>query len=173
MLTVASVFGGYDTLTEYQYERMKKLFKQVSISAKSADKFDFVCNVIEDPKDIDTFAPTASFVALFKSLDDEQVFVLSVDTPFVGEEEITQLISEDKSEFDATVAKTEQGMHPMCGIYHRSLQKQFTYMLKEDNHRLGKLLKESKTHFVTFEDEKAFSNLNHPHEYEKALHFQA
>ena len=161
-------FGGYDTLVEYQYERMKKIFRDVSISTKNREKIKFTCNIIEDPKDIKTFAPTAGFVALFDSLDDERVFVLSVDTPFVGEKEITRFINEDKSEFDATIAKTELGIHPMCGIYHRSLQQQFTCMLQENNHRLGKLLKDSKTHFVTFKDEEVFTNLNHPHEYEEA-----
>ncbi|MEA2112175.1 MAG: molybdenum cofactor guanylyltransferase MobA [Campylobacterota bacterium] len=162
-------FGDYNTLVEYQYERMKKIFKYVSISTKSSEKVPFTCNIIEDPKGIDTFAPTAGFVALFNRLSAEKVFVLSVDTPFVGINEITQLINCDAPDFDAIIAKTAQGMHPMCGIYHRSLHSKFTCMLQEDNHRLGKLLKESKTYFVNFENEKAFANLNYPHEYEEAL----
>ncbi len=162
-------FGGYDTLIEYQYKRMKKIFKEVSISSKSTDKIEFTCNIIEDPKEIKIFAPTAGFVALFNILEDERVFILSVDTPFVTEEEITQLLHADNPTLDATIAKTATGAHPMCGIYHRSLHVKFTTMLQEDNHRLGRLLKESHTCYVSFKDDNAFTNLNHPHEYQEAL----
>ena len=57
----------------------------------------------------------------------------------------------------------------MCGIYHRSLYLEFKDMHKNNNHKLGFLLKNSKTNFIHFKDEKPFLNLNHPHEYQEAL----
>jgi molybdopterin-guanine dinucleotide biosynthesis protein A len=42
-------------------------------------------------------------------------------------------------------------------------------MQKNDNHKLGYLLKNSHVNYVLFEDESPFTNLNHPHEYEDAL----
>ena len=162
-------FGGYSSLAEFQYERMKKIFLHVSISAKNFDKFSFVYKAIKDPKDITTFAPTAGFVALFDTLHVKRVFVLSVDSPFVDENIIQALIDADEESLDAVIAKTDQGIHPMCGIYHSSLHVRFQEMLQNDNHRLGKLLSESKTEYVYFEDEAPFANLNHPHEYQEAL----
>ena len=162
-------FGDYPTLTQYQFERLKKYFRRVCISAKEADKFDFGADVIPDIVETGIYAPTAGFVSIFEHLNKERIFVLSVDTPFVEEAQISALIDADRSSFDAVIAKTGSGTHPMCGIYHRSLLKPFKQMLNEDNHRLGQLLKSSKTHFVTFEEEEPFSNLNHPHEYEEAL----
>jgi molybdopterin-guanine dinucleotide biosynthesis protein A len=106
---------------------------------------------------------------MFSELKDERIFVLSVDTPFVGEEEIRTLLENDSEELDAVIARTASGSHPMCGIYHRSLLSSFERMLQEENHRLGQLLKKSKTLFVDFEDETPFANLNHPHEYEEAI----
>jgi len=161
-------FGSFSSLAEYQYQRLSKLFDNVYISAKE-NKFDFNAKVIEDRPTDDLHAPTAGFEAMFTKLDDERVFVLSVDTPFVGEEEIKVLLENDSSGLDAVVAKTASGSHPMCGIYHRSLLPSFKSMLEENNHRLGQLLKISKSKFVMFEDEEAFANLNHPHEYEEAL----
>lgn len=161
-------FGDYPSLAEYQYQRLSKLFEHVYISAKE-NKFDFDAEVIVDRPTDDLYAPTAGFEAMFKKLDDERVFVLSVDTPFVGEEEIRALLENDSSDLDAIIAKTASGSHPMCGIYHRSLLLSFTSMLEENNHRLGQLLKMSKSKFVMFADEEAFANLNHPHEYEEAL----
>jgi molybdopterin-guanine dinucleotide biosynthesis protein A len=162
-------FGDYDSLAQYQFERLQPLFKRVCISAKESNKFDFPADIIPDIVETGIFAPTAGFVSVFEHLSDDRVFVLSVDTPFVDEAVIQRLIDADSEELDAVVAETATGNHPMCGIYHRSLLREFKAMLAEDNHRMGTLLKKSKIRFVTFDDEAPFANLNHPHEYEAAL----
>ena len=104
-----------------------------------------------------------------KQLQCERFFVLSVDSPFVNEETIRKLLEADKPDFDAVIAKTPSGTHPMTGLYHLSLLDEFTRMLREGDHRLGKLLSMRNTHYVEFEDEELFMNLNHPHEYHEAL----
>ena len=162
-------FAGYPTLTQYQYIRLQKLFKRVCISAKEADKFNFEADVIPDIVETGIYAPTAGFVSVFNHLDDERFFVLSVDAPFVEHDEIATLIAADGNDLDAVIAKTDSGSHPMCGIYHRSLAPHFETMLREDNHRLGQLLKQSHTRYVCFDDEIPFANLNHPHEYQDAV----
>jgi molybdopterin-guanine dinucleotide biosynthesis protein A len=162
-------FGGFETLSEFQLLRLNKIFKTVYISCKERSKFDFEANFIEDVKTAQTFAPTAGFVAIYKELKENAFFALSVDAPFVSEYEIKRIIDADREDSDATIAKTEFGTQPMCGIYHRSLQNEFTKMLEKDNHKLGFLLKSSNTTFVDFDDEKPFLNLNHPHEYKEAL----
>ncbi|MDP3265834.1 MAG: molybdenum cofactor guanylyltransferase MobA [Sulfuricurvum sp.] len=161
-------FGGYSSLTQFQYVRLSKLFTHVSISTKEADKFDFTANFILDPKDAD-FAPTAGFVAAFEAIQTERIFVLSVDTPFVEKEIIKRLIDADTPHYDAVISKTSSGTHPMAGIYHRSLLSELKRMLSEEDHRLGKLLSSAKTHYVEFSDEDPFLNLNLPNEYEEAV----
>ncbi len=162
-------FAGFETLTEFQLSRLNKIFKDVYISCKDKSKFNFRANFIEDANSINTFAPTAGFVAIFKELPEDAFFALSVDAPFVSENNIKKIISADQKNSDATIAKTKFGVQPMCGIYHRSLEKEFSKMLEDDNHKLGLLLKSSKTTFVSFDDEKSFLNLNHLHEYQEAL----
>ena len=163
-------FADSPTLTEYQLQKLQKLFKNVYISCKTKDKFDFDASFIEDVKTSeDIFAPTTGFVAIFKELKEERFFAISVDSPFISKEIIEKIIEKDSLHVDATIAKTAFGMQPMCGIYHRSLEKKFLYMLKENNHKLGYLLKTSNTNFIEFEDEKAFLNLNNPQEYQEAL----
>lgn len=162
-------FGGFDTLTEFQLSKFSKIFKNVYISCKSSDKFDFDANFIEDVRTDAIYAPTAGFVAMFEKLQGERFFVISVDAPFIGENEIKALLDTDDIDSDATIAKTAFGMQPMCGIYHRSLETKFNVMLENNSHKLGQLLKTSKTNFKTFDNEKAFLNLNHPHEYKQAL----
>ena len=164
-------FGNFDTLTQYQLSRLQKIFKTVYISCKNKNKFSFDANFIEDVKTDNIYAPTAGFVAIFDSLHVESFFALSVDSPFINEDIIHKLIETDSLhvEADATIAKTPLGIQPMCGIYHRSLKSEFKKMLKEDNHKLGFLLKSSNTIHVEFKDEKTFLNLNNPHEYQEAL----
>lgn len=162
-------FGGFETLTQFQLSRLNKLFKTIYISCKTKDKFDFEASYIEDVKSDSVYAPTAGFVAIFEELSEERFFALSVDSPFVSEKEIRKLIESDNENVDATIAKTQSGTQPMCGIYHRSLASKFKDMLKNDNHKLGFLLKSSNTSFIDFENEQAFLNLNHPHEYKEAL----
>ncbi|MDD2906287.1 MAG: molybdenum cofactor guanylyltransferase MobA [Sulfurimonas sp.] len=164
-------FSSYKTLTEFQYARLSKIFKTVYISCKDKNKFDFDASFIEDIQNSDVFAPTAGFVAVFKALQEDAFFALSVDAPFVHEDIIKTLVQKDAAlgEYDATIALSEHGMEPMCGIYHRSLEAAFDTMFKQDNHKLGYLLKTSKTNFVKFDDAKPFMNLNHPHEYQEAL----
>ncbi len=162
-------FSSFKTLTEYQLSRLSKIFQTVYISTKEKNKFNFDARFIEDVKTDNIFAPTAGFVAIFQQIKDDKFFALSVDSPFINEDIINTILEADSANVDATIAKTEFGTHPMCGIYHRSLKTEFEDMLKNDNHKLGFLLKNSNTQYINFEDEKVFLNLNHPHEYKEAL----
>ena len=167
-------FGSFSTLTEYQYSRLSQIFTNVYISCKHKNKFNFSkentsANFIEDLPSEETYAPTIGFVSAFKALQVNAFFAISVDSPFIDAEIIKALIDADTPQNDATIAKTEYGMQPLCGIYHTSLEKRFQEMKKENNHKLGYLLKNSKTTYVHFKDEAPFLNLNHPHEYQTAL----
>jgi len=162
-------FDKSPTLTEYQLTKLQKIFTNVYISCKNKDKFDFQANFIEDLKNSNTYAPTAGFISVYKQLPDERFFVISVDTPFISYTEVCRLIKHDKVDLDAIIASTDSGIQPMCGIYHRSLENKFLKMAQENNHKLGYLLKNSNTDYLHFENESPFLNLNHPHEYQKAL----
>ncbi|WP_310442188.1 molybdenum cofactor guanylyltransferase MobA [Sulfurimonas sp.] len=162
-------FGTFNTLAEFQLSRLSKIFKTVYISCKEKSKFNFQADFIEDIKTDLTYAPTAGFIAIFEHLTSESFFAISVDSPFIGENEIEKIVLADNADADATIAKTPNAIQPMCGIYHRSTSEKFSYMSKENSHKLGFLLKSSNTVFVDFEDEKPFLNLNHPHEYQEAL----
>ncbi len=161
-------FASFNTLAEYQYSRLSKIFKKVYISTKEREKFDFEAAFIEDESK-DIFAPSIGFITVFHKIKEDSFFALSIDSPFVLREQILQLLQADNNEFDAIIAKTGFGIHPMCGIYHRSLEASFKDMLKNNTHKLGLLLKNSKTKYVDFKEEKAFLNLNYPHQYKEAV----
>jgi len=163
-------FGGYNTLAQFQYERLSKIFKKVYISTKDSKKFDFNANFIEENSDV--FAPTAGFVEIFKKLDDERFFVISVDSPFISLDIISKIYKNDSLEVDVTIAKSNEQIEPMCAIYHRSLKNKFETMLKEDNHKLGILLNSSNVKYIEFKDSFSFKNLNYPNEYKEAKKYE-
>ncbi len=162
-------FAGFTTLAEYQYRRLSQIFSKVYISCKDKSIFPFDANFIEDEKKTSLFAPTLGFVTAFDRLDTKKIFALSIDTPFITQKEIQKIVLADTSHSDAVIAKTAEGIHPLCGIYYKSLQSKFLHMLNEDNHKLTSLLRNVKTTYVYFPDSKPFLNMNHPQDYQKAL----
>ncbi len=165
-------FKKHQNIVQYQYERLEKLFTHVYISAKDAGKFeDFDAVVIADELGKDVYAPTAGFVNVFRRLNrDNAIFVLSVDTPFVNESVIQKFFElEDAQSYDAIIARTPGGIHPLCGIYSRSLELTLVNMLNDGDHKLGKLLEASNVYYIDIEDEDALMNINTPEEYQKAL----
>ena len=164
-------FGGKQSLTQYQYERLQKLFTNVYIGTKEPKLFEHIdAKFIDEADHPNIYAPTAGFVSAFKQLDQaEKLLVLSVDAPFVNEEIFDALAGFKDSDYDAVIVKTASGSHPMCGLYSRSLEASLQKMLLEDNHKLGQLLKNSKVHYIEIEDEELLMNVNTPQEYQKAL----
>lgn len=164
-------FGGFDTITQFQLDKLSKVFQNVYISCKDKNKFHFEANFIEDIKIDNLYAPTAGFITAFETLACGKFFAISVDTPFITESVITKIIEADKlnPHAEAIIAKTACGIHPICGIYRDTLKDKFSHMLKNNEHKLRYLLKNSNTIFVEFEDEEPFFNINHPDEYQNAL----
>ena len=158
-------FANCDTLSEFQYNRLSSLFDKIYISAKE-NKFDFNPTVITDL--YEESSPLVGIISLFETLKEDEVFILSVDAPFVNEDIIIKLL-DHKEGVDAVIAKSTSGIQPLCGVYKRSILPLAQKHLREGNHRLNDLLKAVHTQFISFEDDTPFINLNHPHEYEHAL----
>ena len=159
-------FGGYGTLTEFQQERLKPWFKKVYISAKE-NKFDFACECIEDKTPVSS--PLIGLLSILESIEEDEVFVLSVDAPFVDNGVIKKILKSNDSSYDAIVAKSPSGIQPLCGLYKKSILPLIYRQIEDNNHKLQALLELARTHYVTFKDDLPFTNLNHPHEYEKAI----
>lgn len=161
-------FGDAPTLAEYQLKRLSPYFEATYLSVKDPSLFPKAVPLIIDKTESNTFAPTAGFVAAFHALDTERIFVLSVDTPFIGPEIVSRLIEADDGQADAVIARTDSGFHPLCGVYHRRLLPMFENMIISREHKLGKLMQNIHTILVDFENESDFANLNHPYEFEAA-----
>ena len=160
-------FGEYDTLCEYQYRRLQKIFKRVYVSAKSG-KFSFDAEIITDIHE--DSSPLVGLVSIFETVADNEIFVLSVDAPFVDKAVLDKLYKKSgDTTLDAIVAKSPMGTQPLCGIYRRSVLPKARQLLDKNIHRLNFLLKESNTKYIEFPNEDPFFNINHPEDYKKAV----
>ena len=158
-------FGDFSSLAEFQYKRLSQLFSAVYISVKE-NKFDFEVNIIKDVNKASS--PLVALVSIFETLDVDEVFILSVDAPFVDKLVIEKLYEIEKSKFDVIVAKSKNGVEPLCAIYHRSFLIQAKRALEKNKHRLQALFDDLEVKQVFIEEEKFFMNLNYPKEYEEA-----
>jgi len=159
-------FADYTTLSEYQYAKLNTLFETVFLAAKS-NKFSFPCQLIEDR--LQQSSPLVALISVFEALGAEEVFILSVDAPFVGEEEIETIITSANPFSDAIIAQSPSGIQPLCGLYRKSILPLAYKHLKEENHALQALLRAAHTTYICFDDDYPFSNLNTPQEYHEAL----
>jgi molybdenum cofactor guanylyltransferase len=164
-------FDSKESLARYQYERLEKIFEHVYLSAKDAGLFDhFDANIIEDEIGKEVYAPTAGFVNVFRRLKSEHmIFVLSIDTPFVDKAIIDKCIAAIDNDHDAVIVRTPGGIHPLCGIYSRTLEEPLMRMLNEGDHKLSRLLENAYVHYIDIDKEDALLNMNTPEEYAKAL----
>jgi molybdopterin-guanine dinucleotide biosynthesis protein A len=159
-------FGDYPTLTEFQQAKLSTLFDKVYISAKE-NKFDFDCMVIEDKYTENS--PLVGIISIFETLKVEEVFILSVDAPFVNRDTIEKILTHNERDRDAIIAQSPSGVQPLCGLYKKSILPLAYVQLEKGNHRLRDLLSLANTLFVKFDEDTSFTNLNHPEEYQKAL----
>lgn len=163
-------FSSSPTLSEFQYKRLSNFFKKTYISCKSSDKFNFEANFIEDIEYEDS-APFIALISIFEELEDEYVFVLSVDTPFFGIEDFKTLHDNLENE-DAIVAKTKDGYQPLCAIYKKTSLPILKSLTKERKYRFSGLYDKIKVKYIEFENDKSFDNLNYYDDYKKAVEYE-
>ena len=150
------------TLAWYQVHRLRPHFSALYLSAKE-DKFGFDTPLIADEGE--EFAPTVALATILKKLDTPWVAVVAVDIPLVGPEVFAALWAAKASGDAAVVPVADGQIHTMCALYHRSFLPLLEAAVAKGHHKLTRLLEESQTRFVTFEDPTVFANLNHPGEY--------
>ena len=108
-------FASFETLSEFQYQRLQPFFYKIYLSSK-INKFNFECEIIYDENEL--HSPLIALRTILESISTQKVFILTVDTPFVTFDTIKNLIFKSKN-YDITVAKTSR-LHNLCGVFDKS-----------------------------------------------------
>lgn len=159
-------FGGYSSLSQFQYSKLKKYFHTVYLSSKE-DKFEFKCDLILDS--YDKASPLVGLLSVFERLDCDEIFVFSVDAPLVDQHIIQSMFDANEKDYDAIIAESPKGLQPLCGMYSRTIVPLLRTAYENNDHKLMKLLRATKMKAVLFDNEEPFTNLNYKDEYEKLL----
>lgn len=135
-----------------------------------------VCWVQDERKD---YGPLEGVYQLLSNLENEWLFVVATDMPFVDEEFIQMMCDQIDAE-NVVVEKcqaiipTENGkIHPLCGLYHKSVSDEIEKLICADEHRMKILLEKINVDYIelsTFTHDKNHSvveNVNTPEEYKK------
>lgn len=155
-------FQNFDTLIEYQHNKLSKIFSKICISSKT-DKFNFNANILFD-ENKNIHSPMIALQSILSNIKEEKVFITTVDVPFLEEQTIHTLC--DKSiNYDITIAKDKNYTHNLCGVFSTKLLPQIKELLNNDIHKINALIKRSNTQEILFENEKQFININTKIEY--------
>ncbi len=157
-------FNGFDTLCEYQVSRLKPLFKSLHVSSKD-NKFDFETDLILDEED-EVFSPMVALGKILSHFENEMVFIMAVDIPYVGANEIEKMYLHVE-DYDIVIPRTKHYKHTLCGFYNSSLHLTCKSLIDQNIHKMQKLLDASRVKYVDFENEKNFTNLNFLDQYKK------
>ncbi len=162
-------FGDFSSLSEYQYNRLSKIFDKVYISTK-VDKFSFQAPLIID--NFEDFAPTPALLNILENFDDDFITVISVDTPFISFETLKLLNCKALSgNYGAVVPKIGDEIEPLCAIYSKNIIFTLKELVLKREYKLKNLLNNINTKYVDIDNKrkKEFLNLNHESDYFLAL----
>lgn len=162
-------FDNYDSLIEYQFSRLSNIFEEVFISSKT-DKFDFLTDKSKIIFDFDSnlYSPMIALYSILNNIESDKVFIITVDSPFINEDIINQIIKEH-NDFDITVAKNSNGTHNLCGLFSKDILNKVSLFIHDNIHQINYLIKNSNSNLINFNQDLEFQNINSPFDYKKSL----
>jgi len=161
-------FGKFDTLVEYQYNKLSKIFQKVYISSKT-NKFEFEANLIYDNQK-DVSSPMVALQSILTHLNSEKVFIITVDVPLVDKDTIIELIRKSASN-DIIIARDENKTHNLIGVFSKSILSQLNQLISTNNHKINCLITATDTVFIDFDKSSQFININTQENYTQALNY--
>ncbi len=158
-------FGDFDSLIQFQYSKLSKIFSNVFISSK-VNKFNFEANLILD-ENLDISSPMIALQTILERFDNK-VFIVTVDIPLLRKDTIEELISNSNNS-EITIATDKDKTHNLCGVFDKILLNSINTYIEEDIHKINFLIRNANTTYINFDDNTQFTNINTQDEYKKAL----
>lgn len=113
--------------------------------------------------------PIGGLHSVLSSCKSDALFTMTCDMPFVKRELADYLIRYILLEYDAVIVRESNGrIHPLCGIYKKSVSKIAEEQILSGNYRMMSLLDRIRVQYVTIDcNEKQLLNINTLEDYEK------
>ena len=133
-------------LISYLIETLQKLDFDIKIIAHHSDYHNFNLEVIKD-----IYPEKGPLGGVFTALNDAQTdcFIISVDTPFITEKQIAQLL-ENHQKNQLTLAFSEDKIYPLFGIYPFHLFEKLKENILQNQLKLMKFVNENSLKKIEF-----------------------
>ncbi len=147
---------------------LQRRFSNIYISANNPEEYE----VLKRPVIIDIFrgyGPLAGIHAALKNIPTEYAFTVSCDVPFISTDVIDTLVDAVESE-TILIADDGQRLHPLIGIYPRSVYNHLDEYLQNNEKQVHMFLdgmKHKRIDVSQYQD--AVKNINTIEEYERII----
>lgn len=155
-------FGSAPTLIEHQLAKFRPFFDEIYLSSKSK-KLAIKAGWILDESEIS--APIVAIIKALKTIRSNRLFVIAVDVPFFGVEDLKKLLITKGS---LVMAKGKSGVHPLTAIYSKDLLPILESGFRDGIYSLVKIFSSTAYKTVAF-DEQKLMNLNYMDDYQMAI----
>lgn len=155
-------------MIEYIIKQINPLFDEVLISAGNPEKYQFLgLPVIADIEE--NKGPLMGILSCLKVSRNEINFVTACDIPVMNLETIHKMI-ELAVDFEIVMPfEKEDHFEPLFAIYRKSVVPEIEKLIAQNKFKVSELAKLKKSHFVDFENQCWYKNLNQQSDYLKFL----
>lgn len=110
--------------------------------------------------------PVGGIYTGLTSCQEEALFVTSCDMPLIDSDSVMEVVREwQRHPQEITIAEANGRIHPLFGIYPKSVLPVLTQMILEENYRVMNLLQLTTVHIVKLSSPDRFRNINTVKEY--------
>lgn len=149
-------------LISYSLNALRPLVDEIIINANRNQElyenfgFRVICDLTPD------FAGAlAGILAVMTKTTADLLLVLPCDAPFISTSQLQKLLNEHQtSGAEITVACTNEQIHGTFLVVNTDLKTSLENYLAAGNHKMQLWFEQHKTHFVNFEKQHGFENLN-------------
>jgi molybdenum cofactor guanylyltransferase len=133
------------SLLKHMINLIEPMCDRVVISGQNSDYTSFGVEMIADL--YSNCGPIAGIFSALKYSVSDWNLIVSVDVPFVNDELFLSLIS-NIGDYDCIIPKTNSGVEPLIGLYHRQALPLIEKMLKSEDYRITNLLSKLNTQYL-------------------------
>lgn len=138
-------------------------FEETFISVRDPEPYqDYSYPLVKD--EILDIGPLGGLYTSLKYCRNDYLFVCATDMPLIKRELIEFMLEFLTFEYDCFVMESSDKIHPLCGIYRKSVIPIIEDMIQKGNYRLMDLLFQSRTKYIPLKyscfDELVIANIN-------------
>jgi len=139
-------------------------FKEIILSTAKIEPYKALgCKIALD--ELEQFGPMEGIYQILRHSTTDVVFIMATDMPEITASFMEEMIQAYQGE-SCMVVRAGGRIHPLCGIYHRSLLPELKRLRKEGLGKMQLFVKSIPATYYDLSDDDVVTNVNTPQEYQ-------